>query len=326
MGQTCKRPTSSWAMSSGLSPPSRSKRKLTADMDAQKEEANQAFSSLLETELFGMPTPLRNHSRAQSASSHCTSTRPCPQHTITITTSNSQHHANQRQSAYGTSSPASSSHLRRPRSGPATAVSAAGAVAERTGHSGVDHAGAATYAGAAASLPSESDQSDDVLPGATAPHPHRPALPAVQIAPRPAFPSRAATRDAPHSQLFDTHRAAADTPLTALRHSFYAIAHPPTRATDLGPSTITSDIHTLSGPGKAEHSLDASNTISSMLARGTIQVADATSTNKENQTAEEAYGAEAGTDADEGALMADIRARGSSRSSRMIGPNRSFRH
>jgi len=173
MGQTCKRPTSSWAMSSGLSPPSRSKRKLTADMDAQKE-ANQAFSSLLETELFGMPTPLRNHSRAQSASSHCTSTRPCPQHTITITTSNSQHHANQRQSAYGTSSPASSSHLRRPRSGPATAVSAAGAVAERTGHSGVDHAGAATYAGAAASLPSESDQSDDVLPGATAPHPHRP--------------------------------------------------------------------------------------------------------------------------------------------------------
>lgn len=36
------------------STPHRHKRKLTADMDAQKEEANQAFSSLLTSELFGL--------------------------------------------------------------------------------------------------------------------------------------------------------------------------------------------------------------------------------------------------------------------------------
>ncbi|KAK0527994.1 substrate-specific activator of APC-dependent proteolysis [Tilletia horrida] len=56
-------------MGDDLNAPSRSKRKLTADMDAQKEEANQAFSSLLTTELFGLPTPPKvHHSRGNSAS------------------------------------------------------------------------------------------------------------------------------------------------------------------------------------------------------------------------------------------------------------------
>ncbi|CAD6884279.1 unnamed protein product [Tilletia laevis] len=55
-------------MTDDLNAPSRSKRKLTADMDAQKEEANQAFSSLLTTELFGLPTPPKaNHARTHSA-------------------------------------------------------------------------------------------------------------------------------------------------------------------------------------------------------------------------------------------------------------------
>ncbi|KAL9939955.1 hypothetical protein V8E36_000660 [Tilletia maclaganii] len=72
-------------MGDELSAPSRSKRKLTADMDAQKEEANQAFSSLsrpnsLECQPLRETTPAHNlHPVPRS------STRPCPQHIITIT-------------------------------------------------------------------------------------------------------------------------------------------------------------------------------------------------------------------------------------------------
>ncbi|KAL9935988.1 hypothetical protein V8E36_004830 [Tilletia maclaganii] len=156
-------------MGDELSAPSRSKRKLTADMDAQKEEANQAFSSLLETEIFGMLTPPRNHSRAQST---------CSPSLVNASMSSAhhhhhqQHHASQRQSAYGTSSPASSSHPRRPRSGSAAAVSAVRVGRDRAGQPGMDHAGTATgtHAGAAASVSSESDEEMRSVAGAGSAH------------------------------------------------------------------------------------------------------------------------------------------------------------
>ncbi|KAE8250678.1 hypothetical protein A4X13_0g4492 [Tilletia indica] len=88
-------------MTDDLNAPSRSKRKLTADMDAQKEEANQAFSSLLTTELFGLPTPPKvNHNRTHSASASASanasaSASPLPSGSASRPNSNStsQHHS-----------------------------------------------------------------------------------------------------------------------------------------------------------------------------------------------------------------------------------------